>query len=301
MNNSRILGRVAVAALAFCLAVPAAAQEKLTAEDIIARHLESLGTPQAVAAVKTRIADGKGTMKQATQGSATVSGPAIFLLDGDKLAMQIMFNAPSYPEEVFAFDGSKPQVKRVRPEGRSRLGDFFYVYGHLLREGLVGGTLDTAWPLLRLNERQPELKYNGVQEVNGRSVHEVKYAIRRGSGDFDIRLYFDPESFRHVRTVYRLTIRAGMRTSQNLNTGPNLTGSAVADSDNVTRYTLEEDFGDFAAVDGVTLPRNWKIRFTNESPRGTGLGGGANIWEWDIQFNELIHNEPIDPKTFRIS
>lgn len=217
---------IAVTALAALLAGATKAQE-VVPEELVARHLASLGTPAARAAAKTRICDGTGTMKQVSQGSAAVSGQAVLLSDGSKLAMQILFGASSYPEEVFAFDGNKPQIKRIRPEGRSRLGEFFNVYGHLMREGLVGGALNTSWPLLHLDQSKPDLKYEGLKKVNEKEVHEIKYVIRRGSGDFDIRLYFDPETSRHVRTVYRLTIRSGMRTNQNLNTGPNLAGSSV--------------------------------------------------------------------------
>lgn len=297
---TRSCGTSAVATALLAVAAgwlaPARAQpDKLTASDVVARHLASVGPPAARASVKTRVADGRGSLRQATQGSAIVSGPAIFLLEGNKMALQILFNFPQYPEELFAFDGRKPQIRRTRSEGRSRLGEFLNLYHHLMREGLIGGTLNTNWALLHVEQSRPELKYAGLEQAAGRPLHALKYSIRQGSGDFDIRLFFEPETFRHVRTVYRLAIRSGMRSN------PDLRNSSVAPLEDVTRYTLEEEFSDFRPAGQLSLPKRWFLRYTSESPRGSGFGTGAQVWEWDIRFETIIHDEAIDPKSFLIS
>lgn len=285
-----------LAGLVVLVAIPLAGQkeQEFTPEELVAKHLTSIGSPEARAAVKTRVADGTGTMIQVSQGSSPVKGPALLLQEGKKLAFQIQFGFPQYPEELFAFDGNKTQIRRTRPEARSRLGEFFFAYGQLLQEGLFGGTLSTSWPLLNRGETKPELRYAGLEKVGEKNLHRLKYRTHKGAGDFEINLYFDPETYRHVRTVYKLEIRSGMRSNANLRAG------SVAESEQVTRYKLEEDFSDFQLADGLTLPKHWKIRLTSERPRGGEFGAGVLVYEWDVVFSELIHNEAIEPKSFTL-
>jgi len=37
-----------------------------------------------------------------------------------------------------------------------------------LREGLLGGVLSAAWPLLRLAQQNPKLEYRGLKKMEGR-------------------------------------------------------------------------------------------------------------------------------------
>ena len=150
-----------------------------------------------------------------------------------------------------------------------------------VREGLFGGVLSTAWPLLDLEGRNPKLDYRELKKISARELLELRYRIRKGGGDVNIRLYFDPESFRHMATTYKLRISAPMgRTSE----------ESARQSD--TRYTLEEWFSDFRPLDDLDLPRQWTVRFTVETGFGNFMG------KWDMRFPQIAHNPSIDPQIF---
>jgi hypothetical protein len=207
-----------------------------------------------------------------------------------------------YPGEEIAFDGDKTYVKQINPGIRSDTGEFLYRYEVLLKEGLIGGTVSTAWPLLNLEAKKPRLRYNGIKRAHGRDLHALDYRIRRGGADFKIALYFEPETYRHIATTYELEI------PETLTMVPDPTTSGAeraADSPRqlTTRYALEESFDDFRPVGGLTLPFWWKIRFITEKP-GVQVGNvtlgnrDLSVVEWHFLFDKVSLNVPIDPKVF---
>ena len=44
-----------------------------------------------------------------------------------------------------------------------------------------------------------------------------------------------------------------------------------------TRYRIEESFGDFKTTDGVTMPTQYVLKYTQELQNGR-----TNLWEWDM-------------------
>jgi hypothetical protein len=64
--------------------------------------------------------------------------------------------------------------------------------------------------------------------------------------DLEIQLYFEPDTLRHVMTVYLLTISPQMAHSE-IDTA----------RQQESRYRLEERFADFKSVDDLTLPGRW--------------------------------------------
>jgi hypothetical protein len=103
-----------------------------------------------------------------------------------------------------------------------------------------------------------------VKKVEGKKAHQLDYEIMSDRSDLKIRLYFEEESFRHIRTQYSLTIRHGMRTN------PNQSVSAL---EAYTRYELVESFAEFRRTDGLNLPHRWEIRLTTEDDTGQEQGG----------------------------
>ena len=65
-----------------------------------------------------------------------------------------------------------------------------------------GGALSAAWPLLDISTRGPKLKYVGSKKINDRQTRVISYEPKDGS-NLEIKLYFDAETFRHVRTEYQ--------------------------------------------------------------------------------------------------
>jgi hypothetical protein len=66
---------------------PATAKDepKLTSEDLVTRHVAVLGSPEALAAVTSRLAEGTASFRVAVGGSATVAGRLLFFSAGRQM------------------------------------------------------------------------------------------------------------------------------------------------------------------------------------------------------------------------
>src|SRR5215510_6398571 len=290
----------------FCLiysiqSSPASAQDKkLTAEVLVARHLESVGTAEARTKASTRVVSGETKFIARLGGSANVDGQAMMVSAGAKLRFGIKLPLNDYPGEDLAFDGAQAATGLLPQGRRSQLSAFFSSQNLPLREGLIGGTLSTAWPLLRLDQAQPKLDYRGLKKVDGRQLHEVGYRTRKGSNDLKVSLFFDPETFRHVRTRYSFEIGAAIGTRENSN------------QNSESYYSLTEDFDDFRAVDELTLPHKYKLQLSIQgssaaaaaSASPNAQGAGANpaslLHDWTFTIKQIEHNTKIDDLIFVI-
>ncbi len=271
----------AVLFLVVLLAPVLAEEPKLEPEELVARHLEALGSPEILSTVQNRTAEGEGRMELLLGGAGSLQGPALFVSEGRKILLSIQFDAVFYAAEEISFDGEKCYVGYTQPGYRSQLGDFLYLYDDLVKEGLLGGVLSTAWPLLDLEARNPRLDYEGLKKVNGQELLDLRYRMRRGGGDFRIHLYFDPETFHHRATIYKITIPAALASSIEL---------SARQRD--THLTLEEWFSDFHLTDDLDLPAHWTIRLTLDSGAGTFLA------KWDMLYSQITHDLSIDPQLF---
>jgi len=257
----------------FAAAIPCAAKEpKPTTDAIISRHLDSIGSADARAAAVSRVSQGKVVFAEIIQHSLRIEGVATLLSQQRKHKCEFQFGNAQYPGEQFVFDGSRELVAMVDQTSRSRLGNFLFSQEEVLREGLFGGVLSTAWPLLNTQNTNPALKYEGLKKINGQQLHEISYVSKKRSesGELSIRLYFDPETYHHVLTVYTVTT---------------LHGSQTISDPNQTTVIVEERFGDFQPVDGLTLPRHWDIRYRVE-PQNS-----AQEYDWDISLTQIGHNK----------
>jgi hypothetical protein len=263
-------------------APPPAQNKKLTAEELIARHLDSVGTAEARSKASTRVAAGETKFIARLGGSANVDGQAMMVSSGAKLRLGIKLPLNDYPGEDMAFDGAQAATGLLPQGRRSQLSAFFSSQNLPLREGLIGGTLSTAWPLLRMDQTQPKLDYRGLKKVDGRQLHEVGYRPRKGTGDLKVSIFFDPETFRHVKTRYNFEIGATIGTRENSN------------QNTESYYTLTEDFDDFRAVDGLTLPHKYRMQFSAEGRNGSALS------DWTVTINKIEHNTKIDDLIFVI-
>lgn len=326
--------------LVLVLAVPVKplrADDKPKPEELIKRYLETLGSPEAVAAIKTRNAQGRGQFvdvtgrtgftantaaipgtgpppnlpgsqtpggvpapapsvpnpqgqgpDSSTGGIGQIQGPSAFLSDGDKLRFSLRFDYPDFPGVVVAFDGKKHHVPRLTTDTRIGLVEFLHRFNFVIKEGLLGSALSTAWPLLHLEERKPKLKSHGLKKVGDTSLYRLEYKPRKGGGGLKINLYFDPETMRHVLTTYEVENRYGMRTSPN---------AALESQESVVRLTLEESFAGFRAVDGMEVPTLWRLRFT-EFRRESGQPPIHTVTDWAMNFLAFTHNQPMEQAVF---
>jgi hypothetical protein len=272
-------GLLTLAMLVGFAPVSSARQEKLKPEQLIAKHLESIGASEKLKEVKTRSTAGATHVDFRVGGQASLNGQGNIVSEANAVRAGFNFPALEYPGEQLGFDGEKVMVGQVSPGNRSPLGRFLYENEVLLREGLLFGSLSTSWALLTTGQRQPKLNLSGVKKIGGRSLYEMKYEAKKGKGNVQATLYFDSETFRHVRSQFKVEL-ADSRMQR------------ISDSAELERYTLIEEFDQFKPVDGLTLPHAYKLDFSIDAPRGGFVGS------WTFAVNEIAHNQAIDRQIF---
>jgi len=285
------------------------AASDLKVEDIVAGNLDSIAKADARAAAKSRWVVGDASFKVLTGGAGTLDGKAIIASENRKMTMSLKFPTTNYRGERFTSDGNKVSVATsTDAQLRSSLGDFIHLQDILLREGLWGGTLGTGWALLDVSDRKPKLSYEGQKNIDGRNLYDVRYKPKK-STDIEIHLFFDTETFRHVLTVYTLTVQARLEQGGGLNSMaiPELGNKATANGGiqgNVgsdaaqanqaqTRYRVEERFSDYKTADGYTLPNHYQIHYTQEPQ-----GGKTTVLDWDVTATQISQNIGLDDKNF---
>lgn len=288
-----MMSRNRLRAWAFCAAATASmgsstlpAADKLKPEDLVAKHLDSIASQEVRSHVRTRVAQGTGRFEIVLGGKGELQGGAYFLSEGDKVRYLIDFGNPSYLREDFAYDGDKQSVGYISPGQYSQLGDFLNLYKDILKEGLIGGALSTAWPLLHVDQRKPRLKYGGMKKMDSQECHVLNYQMRKGGGDLRIKLYFDPETFRHLGSDYEIKTPAAQ-----MGRTPG-TSSQVRQAN----WLLTERFTDFKEVESNTLPHKWTMQLSIDS----GTGSSHTIWQWVTEYETIAHNQPIEEGYFNV-
>src|SRR5437016_6489277 len=191
------------------LSVGSAVAQKLTADEVIARHLESIGSAKARAAIATRIISGTSQVIFRTTPAGQAIGKAVLASEEMKNLFGMSFPSPVYPREQFAYNGVTFMAAFATPGTRAVLGNFLMTNDAVFKQGLMCGVLSSAWPLLDLQSRDAQVDYAGTRKIDDRLLHELKYNPHANS-DLRITLYFDSETFRHVRTEYERVIPAPM-------------------------------------------------------------------------------------------
>jgi hypothetical protein len=270
--------------LAVYACVPAAARagEGMKAEEVLARHLESIGAAGARASVRTRVISGTSKFSYHARSSGMTEGQVVLASEGAKNLLGMAFPSVEYPHERLGFDGKNVTAGYISQGIHTVLGNFLLTYNVIVREGLLGGTLTTGWPLLDLSAKKSKLEYAGTKTINGKETHALRYNPSKGS-DVSVKLYFDSATFQHVRTEYERVINAEMgRTPE------------ASSRNSATRYKMVEDFADFKKESVLTLPHEYKLQLTI-----SGQNGSAQ-YEWLLKFAQFDFNQPIDPNSFNL-
>jgi hypothetical protein len=270
-----------VALLVFTSAIFVAKDEKLKPEELVAKHLQSIGSPEKLKTAKGRSTAGSVQVAFRVGGAGTLNGKGNILSEGNSVRSGFNFAAIDYSGEQLAFDGTKVSTGFLAPGSRSPLSGFIYQNDLPLKEGLMFGVLSTSWALLDVAAKQPKLDFNGQKKIDGRQLYEMKYQARKGNGNLQAFLYFDPETYRHVRSQFKMEVPQSQVTK-------------ITDSAELARYILLEEFGDFKEVDGLTLPHSYKLDFTIDSPRGGMLTG------WSYVIDRITHNEAFEKRIFTV-
>jgi hypothetical protein len=261
-----------------------AGAQELKPEDLVARHLQSIGAPQARAAAQSRVAAGPAQFKILVGGAGKLDGKATLVSQGARLVLLLKFSNADYRGEQLVCDGKKVRVVATTAnQRRSLFGELLYSQNVPLLEGLLGGVISTAWPLLDLQDHQAKLSLEGTKKFEGQSVYDLLYRPKRGT-DWVIHLYFDTETFHHVATLYTISVSAGL--------GRGVTDSARQEQ---SRFRIEERFSDFQEHNGLTLPQQYDLHFTEELQNGS-----TTMWQWNAQFTDISDNVTLDPRNFEV-
>jgi len=272
----------ALALLALALAVPTLAlAQKIKAEEIVARHLAAIGPAKARASARVIAGTSQVIFRTPPPGQAI--GRAVLASDGLKNMVGMSFPSPIYPREELGFNGNSFVAAFVTPGVRSVLGNFLMTHDLIFKQGLIGGALSSAWPLLDLPGRNARLEYLRTRKIYDETLHELSY-LPRGGSDLEIRLFFDSLTYQHVRTEYERVIPA--------QTGGRGYGNV---QERESRYLMSEEFSLFKKEGDLMLPHVYKIKLSVDTQNGTFLA------EWVIKLTQFEFNQKIDPASFSIN
>lgn len=265
-------------------ATPATLDAKLTPAELVGKHLDSIGSAEARARVRGTRIKGNATVTVKLCGEGQVDGQVLMASQGPVNLINLKFDTPDYPFELLRFDGQKFEASQFKPGSRTCLAQFFVANDVTFKEGLAGGTLSESWALLKLQEKNPKLEYSGLKKIGGKEFHVLKYGPRKGS-DMKIVLFFEPDTFRHVRTEYTRVMYA---TEQRRI--PSGNGDLMPPSNpkaQSARFEAYEEFSDFKEEAGLTLPHTYRFHLAIQSETRPALV------DWMFNLTDFAFDAPL--------
>jgi hypothetical protein len=254
--------------------------DKMTAEEVVVKHLAAVGTPEARAARKSIVAVGKVVSTLKVGGSGTLDGSVVIASTGNRNLIGLDYGMPNYSSESMAYNGKDLTYGEIKPGFYAQIVQFMKRSDMPMREGLMGGALSTGWPLWDVAGGKVKLKYNGTKKIDGRECHVLRYE-GKNSGGLVTSLFFDAETFRHVRTEYE------RRQSQAM---PTAAGETQTQGESVTKLT--ENFSDFSAEGGLTLPHTYSMELSLESLNKRYLQN------WVFSLSSFVFNKQMSDAEF---
>ena len=297
--------RVFIYLTAVCVCLLPARSADMKPEEAVAKHLDSIANVQTREGIKSRAIQGPATFKLMVGGSGQLDGKGGLVSEQGKSNFVLRFNN-DYRGEQIVTDGNRTYVAATMANHhRSTLGDFIQSQDFVVKEGLLGGELSTGWALANLERLKAKVDFGGTKKFDGKQVLDLRYHSKKHD-DMNVHIYLDPETFRHVATVYTITLASNLggqgppsAAEQTGLTAPSGSGGGAdvtqSSRQREIRYTLEERFTDFKTSDGVTLPSRYNLRYTQELQSGS-----TNIYEWSLDANEVSQNVSLDPKNFAV-
>lgn len=253
--------------------------QKMTAEEVIAKHLDSIGTKEKRDAVKNRFAMGTSQFESKLPNRKTV-GKAILVSEANNLFFVASFSSQEYPFEKIGFFSDKVSLPFVTAGARSPLGAFIADHNKILSDGLFAGTVSSNWSLLNPQIKTERFKMSGTKKVNGRKAYVLDYYLSGSSSEFTIKLFLDSENFRHLRTEYRRALPAKDATF------------GVLGQQGGVKIELTENFDDFKTAGDLTLPHSYKLQYLTDS------NSGVYEYNWGITISEYLFNQKLEPGFF---
>ncbi|HSW40757.1 MAG TPA: hypothetical protein VLL97_14840 [Acidobacteriota bacterium] len=277
--------------------------------EVIQKHLQSFGKAEDVGKIKSRGVVGAAgvTFILGATGNLT-DGSFMTVSEGGSIGMMLEFKDVNYPGEYFAYNGKDVTVSTIKPGQRSPLGDFMFRHPGIIREGLFGGVISVAWPLLKDESERPSFIYS-KGSVGDRPAHILEYSPENRLRGMTVKLFFDGETYRHIRTEYEvrqyddLTAKSGITAgAEDWNRAAPVDGKVSPrepaasirgqHAQPVSVYRLVETFGEYANVGGIMMPQLYMIDYSLEG------SGTAFIARWLVAARNWINNGVIDQTFF---
>jgi hypothetical protein len=193
------------------------------------------------------------------------------------------FELSNYRQESLAYNGKDVTVGSTSPGQHTHLGEFMLSNDALLAQNLFGGVLGAGWRPTDPEFLNMRVEYGGTANRDGAKMHELR-VVPKGGSDLKIKLFFDAETFRHVRSEYLLELSAAMGSS------PDQSAKQRG-----SRYLLVEKFSDFREEGGLTLPHEYTVEYEIDN------AGDRYKYNWVLKLEVFRFNEPFNEKSFTIS
>jgi len=264
-------------------------------EQLVAEHLKSIGDSATLADIKSITLIGTAEANFILGMSGNMTGTSMLISEGPKMATVMRFQDINYPGEYFAYNGKSVTVGHIKPGLKSPIADFVYRYNKVMKNGMLGGVFSAAWPLRDIKNNKPNMKVRKTK-VDGTDLYELEYSPKDRHGDMKIRIYFDPETYRHVRTEFKVRTTDDVTTGFDtpFEAGGGVRDMAIAQVRGESYYTLVEKFDDFKKVGAMTMPHSYTLDYMID-----GLNQSGFIAQWKINALEIGFNTPgIDQKLF---
>lgn len=277
----KILKITALCALLTIILSISAFPQKMKPEDILAKHLDSIGTAEARAANSSRVMIGTAEARFINPKRSSAIGKIVLASAGEKTFWALNLDKTDYPQEKFGFDGKKVKVNYIKTGLPSTLGEFVNTNETIIEESLFGGALSTSWALLNMANKKAKLSYEGTKKVGDKQNYVIEY--RAKSSDLNIRLYFDTETFQHTRTEYKKSYPAPM-------------GRIATESSSQKESYLKvvETFSDFKKEQNLTLPHSYDLNYTF-----TGPNASTEI-SWIVKMTAFLFDQKMEDSAFDI-
>jgi hypothetical protein len=264
---------------AVCTSILAQKAEKLKAEEIISKHLESIGTKEKRAEIKNQTIVGASEFVTLRRGVLKISGNAVFASEGTKLFFGANYDSVQYPSDRIFFDGDKVSLGFIESGFRSAFSSYMIVNKQIISEGLFGGCLTTGWSLFDTSSRGAKVKTAGKKKIDGKETYVLEYVAKKYSSP-SVKLFFDAQTFQHVQTEYFQAFPSTQLSPILLARQPE------------RGQTLTESFSSFSIENGLTLPHKHTVHLILEGART------YTEYEWTFQFSKFLFNQKLDPKSF---
>ena len=276
----KIIRALALLTIALVIVISSANADDLKPAEILAKHLDSIGPKEKRDNIKTLIARGDSLFEQ-TNPAIKGTGRSIVVSDAENLFFVITLNSREYPYEKIGFFHNDVSIPLVAAGQRGLLGNFLANHSKLLSDGLFGGDLSLTWLSLATKPRG-KFTGSGLKKIDGKNMYVLDYNVSGGgSSEFTIKLFFEADTFHHVRSEYRYTVE------------PRFVVMGQQNQQAAGKVGLTESFSDFRDVDGLTLPFSYRVEYESN-----GTSSGPYKTRWGIDVLQWSINQQLAPDFF---